>query len=133
VLREKISVKLSASVLLISLSALTVLHGLILIGLVPANIVWGGQINDTASNVLRLELVALVLTLAFVLIVAAKVGIIKPGKYKRLTGAGTWVFFTYLIVNSVVNLAAGAAAERFVFAPITLIMAVFAFRLALEN
>lgn len=132
-LRKLISVKLSASFLLISLGALVVLHLLILIGLVPTHIVWGGQINDTDSNVVSMELIALVLTLAFALIVAAKAGLIKPGKYKRMTTIGAWIFFAYLVMNTVVNLASGVAVERFVFAPITLILAVFAFRLALEK
>ncbi len=131
-MKRLIPVKVAGNTLLVSLGVLAVMHILVLLGFVPSDIVWGGQIGDSFANLLALEITALLVTGVFALIIAAKVGYIQAGRYKRAVDIGAWIIFAFLILNTLGNLASGVSAENFVFAPITLLLALCALRVALE-
>jgi hypothetical protein len=46
---------------------------------------------------------------------------------------GIWLVFAYLLLNTLGNLASGISFEKLVFAPITILLAFCAFRLAIEK
>ncbi len=131
-MKKIISAKLAGNVLLAALGLLAIFDVLVLLQVVPSNIVWGGQIQDASSNLIVLELVALVVTIGFALIVAAKLQYIGAGKFARAVNIGVWIIFAYMLLNTVGNLASGVSVERLIFAPITVIMALCALRLAIE-
>ena len=132
-MRNLVSARLAGNILLFFLGALAVFHLLVLFNIVPANIVWGGQIGNSAANLLPLEIIALIVTGIFVIIVVIKMGYLKVGKFRRAAGIGVWIMFAYLLLNTVGNLASGASFENLVFAPITIILALCTFRLAIEK
>jgi hypothetical protein len=132
-MRKLISAKLAGNILLISLGLLTVFHILILFNIVPSNIVWGGQIKASTTSFPTLEVISLVATLVFGVIVSAKMDYIKAGKFKKVVNIGVWVIFAYLVLNAVGNLASGVSFENLIFAPITLVLAFCALRLAIEK
>ena len=128
-----ISVKLAGNLLLISLGLLILFHILVLLNIVPANIVWGGQIQGSKTNLLTLEMIALAVTLLFIIVILAKVDYIKAGNFKLAVNIGVWLIFAFLILNTLGNLASGVSFENLIFAPITLILAFCALRLAVEK
>jgi hypothetical protein len=132
-MKKLISVTLAGNLLLISLVLLAIFDILILLNVLTSNIVWGGQIKDSATNLLALEVIALFVTFVFAIIIAAKMDYIQAGKFKKAAGIGIWVIFAYLILNTVGNLASGISAESLIFAPITLVLALCALRLAVEK
>jgi hypothetical protein len=132
-MKKLISEKLAGNLLLISLGLLAIFDILILLNIVPSNIVWGGQIKDPAVNLIVLELIALVVTFIFAIIIAAKMDYIKAGGFTKAVNIGVWVIFAYLILNTLGNLASGVSFENLIFAPITLALAFCAFRLAIEK
>jgi len=131
-MKKMISVKVAGNILLSSLALLAVFHVLVLLNVVPSTIVWGGQVAGSPTILLALELIALVVTLFFVDVVAAKLGYIQLGKFQKATKIGVWLIFAYLILNTVGNLAAHTSFESLIFAPITLFLALCALRLAIE-
>lgn len=132
-MKKLIRVKLAGNLLLISLGVLIIFHILVIMKIVPSEIVWGGQIQDSASNLFMLEMIALVVTSVFGVIVAAKMGYIQAGKLNIGVNIGIWILFAYLVLNFVGNLASGVSFENLFFAPLTLILALCAFRLAIEK
>jgi hypothetical protein len=132
-MKKLISEKLAGNLLLISLGLLAIFDILILLNIVPSNIVWGGQIKDPAVNLIVLELIALVVTFIFAIIIAAKMDYIKAGGFTKAVNIGVWVIFAYLILNTLGNLASGVSFENLIFAPITLALVFCAFRLAIEK
>jgi hypothetical protein len=100
---------------------------------VPSNIVWGGQIKGPANNLIVLELIALVVTFIFAIIIAAKMDYIKASRFIKAVNIGVWVIFAYLILNTLGNLASGVSFENLIFAPITLVLAFCSLRLAIEK
>jgi hypothetical protein len=132
-MKKLISTKLAGNMLLFSLGLLFIFHVLVLFKIIPADIVWGGQIKGAPTNLVTLETVALLMTAVFILIVAAKVGYLQAGKLSGVVNIGVWLIFAYLLLNTLGNLASGISFEKLVFAPITIILALCALRLAIEK
>lgn len=132
-MKKLISVKLAGNILLAALGLLAIFHILVLLGVIPADIVWGGMIQGVPSNLVTLETVALLLTLLFIVIISAKTGYVQAGRLSGVVNIGVWLIFAYLLLNTLGNLASGVSFETLVFAPITIILALCAFRLAIEK
>ena len=86
-----------------------------------------------SANLVTLETVALLVTGLFILIVAAKTGYIRVGKLSGAVTIGVWLICIYLLLNTLGNLVSGVSFEKLLLAPITIILALCALRLALER
>jgi len=84
---------LAGNLLLISLGLLAIFDILTLLNIVPSNIVRGGQIKDPAVNLIVLELIALVVTFIFAVVIAAKMNYIKAGGFTKAVNIGVWLIF----------------------------------------
>jgi hypothetical protein len=131
-MKKIISFKLSGIILLILLVLLTVFHLLILSGVIPPDIVWGGQAKNPSADITAMETVAVIVTLIFIGIVLLKMGYVKLKKFTVGVKIGSWIVFGYLVFNTFTNFASAAAIETAIFAPVTAIMAFCALRVALE-
>ncbi|MCK6538743.1 MAG: hypothetical protein L6Q26_01695 [Anaerolineales bacterium] len=129
-MKKLITAKLAGDLLLASLGLLLIFHLLVLLNFLPADMIWGGQAN--ADNP-ALEIIAIVVTMFFGWIVAAKTGYVKAGKFAGALHVLVWIVFAFLLLNTLGNLASGVFVENFIFAPITLILALCALRLAVEK
>jgi hypothetical protein len=132
-MKKVMSARLAGNMLLFGLGAIGLFHILELFNGVLPKIIWGRQIGDSTINLLTLEIYALILAIAFAIIVAAKMDYLKAGKFKKAAGAGMWIIFIYLLLITVGNFASGVSFENLVFAPITVTLGLCAFRLAIEN
>lgn len=132
-MKKLIGVKLAGNILLAAFGLLAIFHILVLLRVIPADIVWGGQIQGVPSNLVTLETVALVITLVFLLLITAKLGYIQAGKLSGAVNVGIWLIFAYLLLNTLGNLASGVSAEKLLFTPVTIVLALCAFRLAIER
>ena len=132
-MKKLISARLAGNILLVALGLLALFHILVLLGVIPADIVWGGMVQGVPSNLVTLETVALLLTLLFILIIAAKTGYVQAGRLSSAVNIGVWLIFAYLLLNTLGNLASGVSFEKLIFAPITILLALYALRLALEK
>lgn len=132
-MKKFLSANLAGKILLGAFILMLIIHGLILLQVVPSSIVWGGQINDDQSNLLQLEVIAIAVTLGFTGIVAIKMNLLKSGRSKQLINIGIWIVFAYLILNTLGNFASGVTAETLVFGSLTIVMAFCALRLAIEK
>jgi hypothetical protein len=130
-MRKWISARLAGNVLLFLLIILSVFHVLVLFSIIPFNIVWGGHTINSSSKLVALELGSLVITLVFILIIALKSGYLKTNKFKKLINIGVWIIGIYFLLNTIGNMTSAIIVENLVFAPLALIMAILALRLAL--
>ena len=132
-MKKILSFDLAGKILLGAFFLMLILHVLIITQVVPANIVWGGQINENQSNLLPLEIIAILVTLIFTGIVASKMSFLNAGKFKKAINIGMWIVFAYLILNTVGNFSSGISAETLFFGPLIIVMALCALRLAIEK
>ena len=114
-MKKLVSVKVAGNILLISLGIMVIFHVLVLLNIVPSDIVWGGQIGDSQTNLLTLEIIALLMTMVILVIIAAKMNYINVIKFKRGINFGVWLIFVFLILNTVLNLASGVSFENLIF------------------
>ena len=132
-MKKLISAKLAGNILLAALGLLLIFHILVLLRVIPADIVWGGMMQGGQANLSMLETIALLVTLLFILIVAAKTGYLQAGKLSGVVNVGVWLIFVFLVLNTLGNLASGVSFENLTAAPVTIILALCAFRLAIEK
>ncbi len=132
-MKKLISTKTAGNVLLALFGLLVVFHIIILFNLLPSNVVWGGQAGGSPPGLRTLETISLIFTVLFAIVVAAKIGYIKVGKFSRLINVLLWLIFTYLLLNTAGNLASSSSFETLLFTPITIVAALLVFRLAIEN
>ena len=128
-----ISTKLAGNLLLGSLGLLAVFHILVLLQVIPADIVWGGAIQDSPTSLYPLEIISLLVTLLLAVVIAAKAGYIKAIRFQAAVNIGVWAVLAILLLSLVANFASGVAFENLIFAPIAVLLAFCAYRLAIEK
>lgn len=132
-MKKIISGKLAGTILIVVMTLFAILHLLILLKFIPSDIVWGGQIKNGSFSMVTMETIALIVTLIFILIIAAKTGLIKTRKFGKLIQVSVWIIFVYFILNTIGNIASGDPVEKWIFAPVTVILTLCALRLAIEK
>jgi hypothetical protein len=129
-MRKIISEKAAATGLVLVLALFVLFHLLVITGIIPYTIIWGGRFNNH-SQMLGFETVSVAITLGMLAIAAMRGGciktIIKPGLMRVLM----WVMFAMFLLNTLGNLASENMFEKAAFTPVTLILAFFSLRLAL--
>lgn len=124
---------MAGNILLVLFTLLAVFHVLVINRIVPSNIVWGGRFIESTSDLFLYEVIALLVLILFILITAAKVGYIKIFKSQKAMNICVWIIFAYLLLNIVGNLASPSTLERVIFMPLSMVMAFFVLRLAVEK
>ena len=132
-MRKLITAGLTAKIILVILALLLVFHVLVLCGVVPAGMIWGGQLDDDAPNIVAMELVALLVTLLFMGVVAAKLYYRRPGILRTSISIAVWLMFVYFVLNTAGNILSPGAFENYVFAPLTILLSLLLLRLGLEK
>lgn len=131
-MKKLISIKLAGSIFITINVLMIIMHILIMLKILPSDFVWGGQINDDAS-LMRLELIALIVSFVFLAIAIIKMNSLKAEKSQKVINVVVWFMFFYFLLNIVGNLASDSTLEKIIFLPITVILTVTTFRLAIEK
>jgi hypothetical protein len=113
--------------LLAAFSGMIVFHLLVIRGTIPVSLIWGG--GATPDNAVGLELIAIGVIALFIFVIANNLGYIKP-LFPRLMRWSMWLICGYLCLNTLSNAVSLAPFAQFFFAPLTLVMAICAGRVA---
>lgn len=132
-MKTVISAKAAANALLVALGALAVFHVLMLLGIMPASMVWGGRAASSTESLVVLEVVGLSVTGLFAAVVAAKIGYLKAPRLRRVITVSTWVVFGYFVFNILGNLVSSSPLEKGIFTPVSVVLSILALRLAIER
>ncbi len=128
---KKIDIKLASGVMMALLSCAVVFHFLVLVGVFPHNIVWGGRLEG-AIQLYIFETVSLILNLAVVFVVGIKGGYIKPFLPNKVVTSSLWILVVLFSLNTVGNLFADSKLEMLLFTPLTLLSTILFYRMAIE-
>jgi hypothetical protein len=132
-MRRVLGPRSAANGLLLGLGGLAVFHVLLLLGVFPASIAWGGRVDQSSGSFVVLELVGLAVIAFFAAIVAAKIGYLKVKKFRQVVSIGVWVVFGYFALNIFGNLESMSGLERAIFTPVSVVLSLLALRLAIEK
>ncbi len=128
-IKRMISEISAARVMLVLFSLILVFHLLVLSGIIPYDIAWGGRLKNK-EEMLVFEAVSILLNTLMMMVVATRSKFLStPINQKLLTGIlwGMTVLFT---VNTFGNLFAISSWETIIFTPITAILSILSLRLA---
>lgn len=104
------------------LSVVVLFHMLVLVGIVPMEIVWGGRIT-TRTELVQFEVASITLNLIMIFVVIHSAGfiqILKPVVVRWLVGVMALLF----ALNTIGNIMAVDPLERWIFTPLTALMCV---------
>jgi hypothetical protein len=119
----------AAITLLVLFTAAIVFQLVVLAGLIPTEMVWGGRLQNEEERTVG-ALVSIAFLLAFGALVLVRMGHI--GRSMPALGKwGMWLVCALFAINTVGNLFALDLRETLIFTPLTLISAVLAARVAM--
>jgi len=127
------STRLAGTIMLMLLALLALFHLMVLVNLLPSDIVWGGTAVDPDADMAALENISLGATLLFMLIVAVRVGFLWKSLPRIVTTIGMWLICAFFVLNTVGNIASDVTIENLIFAPLTIVLALLALRLAFKK
>ena len=131
IMKKLLSLRIATSGLLVIFSLVIVFHLLVVIGIIPTDIVWGGNIRDK-QRLWILESISITLNILMLLFVCAYAGIIKVKIHLTLVKVVFWILFVIFVLNTLGNIFAMNSLETYIFTPITFLLAIFCFRIALD-
>ena len=131
-MKNLISFKLAGKITIAIIVLFIIFHILVLLGVVPSNLVWGGQIAEEAT-VMKHEILRLLGSFIFLAIIIEKLNQNKITKFRKLSNAAFWFIYIYFIITSIAKLVLAVTLERLIFIPVTVILSVLLFRLAIEK
>jgi hypothetical protein len=121
----------TAAYIVAIISAISILfHFLVILGVVPYDIVWGGRAVD-ASQLLKLEAVSISINMLILGITVSSIRHRKTGKHYMLFKIFFWLLTILFSVNTLGNLASKNKLEMMIFTPVTFLLALLCLRLAL--
>jgi len=129
---EKISMKMSANIIITILLFVFIFHVLVLSGAVPYNIVWGGRLENI-SQMYIFEIISLIINSIIMFIVCMKVGYIKTYINLKLINVTLWFLVAIFLLNTIGNIVSLSALESMIFTPLTFISALLFYRMAIER
>jgi hypothetical protein len=120
----------TAAITLLALFAAAIAFQLVVLaGLIPTEMVWGGRLQNAEERTVG-ALVSISFVLIFAALVLVRMGHI--GRSKPAVGKwGMWAVCALFALNTIGNLFALDLRETLIFTPITLISAVLAARVAM--
>lgn len=133
---NRISFPLAARVNIAIFGCLILFHlgivaGILLFNYVPSDFLWGGRIQSKEAFIL-FEGLSLIIQAICLFLTLIKAGYLRLEKLTNIAHLGMWVLFAIFSLNTVGNMLAKTTFEK-AFTVVTLILALFSLRLAMET
>jgi len=123
------SERIQISTFLFLLIAIIVFHSFVLLGIIPFDIVWGGKLKNH-SEIISIEIISLFINSLMLIVFLLRAKIITIGNHPAKISVMLYTMSLLFSVNTIGNLFADSNFEKFVFTPITLLLALLSWQLA---
>lgn len=97
---------------------------LVAAGIIPTSIVWGGRQPDLTPALRVTSVAAAAILGAFIYIIRYRAGLVGSVPQPTIIRVLAWVVAGYMVLNMLGNFASVSNVERFLFGPMTIVMAV---------
>ena len=124
-----IPLKVATNGILVILSLIIIFHLLVISGIIPFDIVWGGNIADK-KQLWLMESISIIITFIMLLFALAYSGIIRIKLHPTAIKIGFWLMFVFVLLNTLGNILSKNSLETYIFTPLTLLLSLFCFRIA---
>lgn len=123
---------ISSAILVVLLFILLIFHFLVVTGVIPFEIIWGGKLENYAQ-MLVYESVSIGINLVIILVVCVNAGFIKFTVNRILVRVSLWVIFFLFLLNTLGNFTSQNQFERIVFGPLTLVLSFLCLKLSVSG
>jgi hypothetical protein len=130
-MKRRIPEKLATNALLIIFILIMLFHVLVLLGIIPFDIVWGGRLKSK-DEMIPFEITSIALNSVMLGIVMMQAGLLKVNVKPIVLKIAFWCMFVLFAINTVGNIFSNNELERLIFTPLTLLLSVFSLRLAIK-
>jgi hypothetical protein len=130
-MKNLISEKFATNALLIIFILVMIFHVLVLLGIMPFDIVWGGRLKSK-DEMIPFEITSIALNSVMLGIVMMQAGFLKVNVKPIVLKVAFWCMFVLFAINTVGNIFSNNELERLIFTPLTLLLSVFSLRLAIK-
>jgi hypothetical protein len=131
-LLRKIPFGFAVNYLMGMIALIILFHLLVLFGVVPYEIVWGGRLKTT-GEMYRFEFFSILVNFVLLLVVAVKVKKIRVRWSGALTNILLWAFILIFFLNTLGNMYSDNFLESVLFTPITFVATFMLMRLVMEH
>ncbi|GCC51108.1 hypothetical protein SanaruYs_13280 [Chryseotalea sanaruensis] len=131
-IRKMISERFAGLALIVIFSLTILFHLAVIAGLVPMDMIWGGRLK-TQGELYVFESISIVLNAFMLWIVTIRMNYFKFSVNPKVIRVVLWLMFLLFLVNTLSNLMAFNNLETYIFTPITFILALLSFRLAIKG
>ena len=118
--------------MLVIFTGIILFYILVLAGVIPFAMVWGGRLGSR-DEMQIFETISIVVNFLIITVVAIKGGYIKSFVPRAVVTVFLWALVILFSLNTVGNLLSNSFLEAIIFTPLTLMAAVFCYRLAVEK
>lgn len=127
-----LSVRSSLRSLILLLSLFIAFHLLVITGVIPFHIVWGGRLK-TQSDMLRMESISILINFIMLSAAILRLRYFMDQRPPMLLRIVFWLMFFLFSLNTLGNLMAESLFEKALFTPITLILALLCLRIVMDK
>lgn len=114
---------------IVLLSCIIIFHILVIVGIIPFDIVWGGNLADR-TQLYTMEAVSIAINFVMLFVILIYSGSVKLNINRKIIISAIWIMFGIFLLNTLGNLMAKNVLETYIFTPLTLILSIFCFRMA---
>ncbi len=118
--------------LLLIFSLFLAFHFLVLLKVIPYSIVWGGHLKSD-REMYRFEIISILVNSIFLVLILIQSGILTYEFPQRIMTIMLWFMSGLFLLNTIGNLMSKNRMEKIFFTPVTIILTVLTFLLALYN
>ena len=93
-------------------------------GIFPVSMLWGGRQPELTPSLRVTSVVAAVILGAFIYIIRYRAGFVGSVPQPIIIRVSAWMVTAYMILNTFGNFASVSNVERFLFGPMTIVMAI---------
>lgn len=131
-MKRHITEKFAINALLIIFSLMILFHVLVLISVIPFELVWGGRLQSE-QQMIPFEIVSIMLNGIMLAVVAIYADLLKVNINKNVIKVALWCMAGLFLLNTIGNSLSINSREKFFFTPLTLLLTLFSWRLAIHK
>lgn len=128
-MKNIITLRFAAVALMAILGAIVIFHLLVISGVIPYQMVWGGRLADR-SQMLRFETISILTNLVMLTVVMIRAGFVRLRVHPISIRIALWLMVGLFLLNTIGNLLSNNETEKIIFTPLTVLLCLLSLRLA---
>ena len=120
-------IKTSANIATWVFGVVVIYQLLIVLGVVPITMAWGGRQDELTPGLRIASLVAMVILFLFAVVIRWRAGLLGSREITIMIRILAWIVTAYMALNTLGNLTSQSMGEKILLTPLTLILLVTCF------